>query len=408
MDPRTIDAVIVSHAHLDHSGYLPVLARHGFSGPIWCSPATSQLVPIVLSDAAYLQEQEAERSHRGHYSKHAAPKPLFDQHDAESARRLIQVLPFESTQRISEDITVRLRPAGHILGSAYLELEVAGTRVLFSGDLGRPGHPLLRPPAPPHDADVVVVESTYGDEEHPPPDDDLLADTITRTAQRGGSCLLPTFAVDRTPVIVSTLNRLRAEGRIPQDIPVYVDSPMALRAWEVYRSAVQGRDPQLRSDVDVAALEWQNHVIAAVDRTESERLNRPTYPSIVVSASGMATGGRVLHHLREQLPESRNSVILTGFQVPGTRGQELADGAHQVKIQGRYVPVRAEVVSLRGFSAHADRSQLLQWTSGLSAPAVTYVVHGEPAASAALADRLRESRGWTAVVPRHLERVRLD
>ena len=193
---------------------------------------------------------------------------------------------------------------------------------------------LLRPPAPPHDADVVVVESTYGDEEHPPPDDDLLADAITRTAQRGWARPLRTFAVDRTPVIVSTLNRLRAEGRIPQDIPVYVDSPMALRAWEVYRSAVKGRDPQLRSDVDVAALEWRNHVIAAVDRTESERLNRPTYPSIVVSASGMATGGRVLHHLREQLPESRNSVILTGFQVPGTRGQQLADGAHQVKIQG--------------------------------------------------------------------------
>ena len=255
---------------------------------------------------------------------------------------------------------------------------------------------------------MAVVESTYGDEEHPPPDDDLLADTIRRTAKRGGSCLLPTFAVDRTPVIVSTLNRLRAEGRIPQDIPVYVDSPMALRAWEIYRSAVKARDPQLRSDLDGAALDWQNHVIAAMDRTESERLNRPTYPSIVISASGMATGGRVLHHLREQLPEPRNSIILTGFQVPGTRGQELADGAHQVKIQGRYVPVRAEVIGLRGFSAHADRSQLLEWTSGLGAPEVTYVVHGEPAASAALADRLRESRGWTVVVPRHQERVRLD
>lgn len=407
VDPTTVDAVVLTHAHLDHSGYLPVLARHGFSGPVWCTGGTAELAAIVLTDAAHLQEQETERSREHGYSKHERPEPLFNTQDAARAVALMRPVPFDEPTRVAPAITARLRPAGHILGSAYVELEVAGTRVLFSGDLGRDGHPFFLPPEPPHDVDVAVVESTYGDETHPAPEDDLLAGAISRTLRRGGTCLLPTFAVDRTPLIVHALSRLRDQGRIPSEVPVYVDSPMALRAWEVYRKALHDRDPQMRPDLDLDELDWDRHVISARDRADSEELNDPAHPCVIVSASGMATGGRVLHHLRAQLPRSRNCVILTGFQVPGTRGQALADGARELKIHGRYVPVRAEVVSLRGFSAHADGDQMLRWLGGLAEPEVVYVVHGEPAASAALATRIRDELDWTAVAPRYQERVLL-
>jgi metallo-beta-lactamase family protein len=406
VDPATIDAVVLTHAHLDHCGFLPVLARHGFRGPIWCTPATAELTAIVLADAAHLQEEEAEHSRAYGYSKHHDPRPLFDRHHAARAIALLRPAPFDEAHTVSPGVRATLRPAGHILGSAFAELDVSGTRVMFSGDLGRPGHQLLQPPPPPHHMDVAVVESTYGDETHPPPDEDLLAEAITRTIRRGGTCLLPTFAVDRTPVVVHALSRLRSRGLIP-DVPVYVDSPMALRAWDVYRSALRAGDPQFRVDLGPDALDWDKHVVSATDRSESELLNEPAYPCVIVSASGMATGGRVLHHLAGQLPHPRNCVILTGFQVPGTRGQLLADGARSVKIHGRYVPVRADIVNLRGFSAHADAAHMLSWLSRSAEPEVAYVVHGEPGASAALATRLHTQLGWNAVTPRLGERVLL-
>jgi metallo-beta-lactamase family protein len=406
VDPSTIDAVVLTHAHLDHCGFLPVLARHGFCGPVWCTPDTAALAAIVLSDAAHIQEDEAKRSRTYGYSKHREPRPLFDRHHAARAVGLLHPVPFDETRTVARGMTATLRPAGHILGSSYAELDLSGTRVLFSGDLGRPGHLLLRPPPPPHDVDVAVVESTYGDQAHRPPDEDLLAASIDRTVRRGGSCLLPTFAVDRTPVVVHALHRLRSRGLIP-DVPIYVDSPMALRAWEVYRSALRKGDLQFRSDLEADDLDWGKDVVEAPDRTESELLNDPTYPCIIVSASGMATGGRVLHHLAAQLPDPRNCVILTGFQVPGTRGQQLADGARSVKIHGQYVPVRADVVNLQGFSAHADGGQLVSWLSAMSEPDVVYVVHGEEAASSALTSLIHDRLGWNAVVPRFEERVRL-
>ncbi|QNN51874.1 MBL fold metallo-hydrolase RNA specificity domain-containing protein [Nocardioides mesophilus] len=406
VDPGSLDAAVLTHAHLDHSGYLPVLAAHGFTGPVWCTARTAELAEIVLLDAAHLQEQEAERALLHGYSKHDPPRPLFTTEDATRALRLLRPIAVELLQRVTPDIDVRLRPAGHILGSSFAEVDVAGCRMLFSGDLGRPGHPLLSPPAAPHDVDVAVVESTYGDSLHPAQDEEHLAAVINRTVRRGGSCLMPAFAVDRTPVIVHSLVRMQAARRIPR-LPIYVDSPMALRAWEVYRSALADGDADLRPDLKPDDLGWDENVIRVPDAAGSEALNEPDRPCIIVSASGMATGGRVLHHLRAQLPHERNSVILTGFQVPGTRGQALADGAQHLKIYGSYVPVHAEVVSVLGFSAHADCAQLVTWLSRISDPEVVYVVHGTETSAAALAKRLRKQLGWTTVAPRFGERVRL-
>ncbi len=407
-DPSTVDAVVLTHAHLDHSGALPLLTRGGFSGPVFCTPATAGLTAIVLRDAAHLQEEEASYANRKGFSKHAPALPLFDSADAEKAIALLRPLDHDDLGLLPGGVRLHLRRAGHILGSAFAELDVEGVRLTVSGDLGRTTHPLLLPPEHPNDADVVLVESTYGDRLHEASADDELADVVRRTTHRGGSCLLPAFAVDRTPVLLMALARLKRDGRIP-DLPIYVDSPMALHALDVYRQAIRRGDPDVRTEVGTAGHLFEPPGLRLMPtREDSEQLNRPSRPCIIVSASGMATGGRVLHHLAGQLPNPRNSVVLTGFQVPGTRGRALADGAGQLKIHGRYVPVRAEVVSLRGYSAHADADELVAWLGQMSAPRTAYVVHGEPASSRALAERLARELGWNTVVPEYLEKVRLD
>ncbi|HWU33314.1 MAG TPA: MBL fold metallo-hydrolase [Marmoricola sp.] len=407
VDPATLDAVIITHAHLDHCGYLPVLARNGLRCPVWASRDTAQLIGISLPDAAHVQESEAQYALQRGYSKHPVPRPLFDQADAAAALALVKGADFDTPFEVAPGITVRLGRAGHILGSAFAEIEVDGTRVLFSGDLGREQHTLLRGPDVPGRADVVVIESTYGDEVHPPADDDVLADVINRTAARGGSCLIPAFAIDRTPLMVMTLKRLMHEGKIVHRVPIYVDSPMALHAWEVYRNALDRDDDQFRKDLDHHSLDWEHGVVAVFDPFESARLNDPVSPCIIVSASGMASGGRVLHHLRTQLPDKRNAVIFSGYQVPGTRGYQLVEGAQQLKIQGEYIPVRAEIVTLPGMSAHADALQAIDWVSAAGSPSCAYVVHGEPSAATQFAGRLSRVLGWTAVVPRYGERVAL-
>jgi metallo-beta-lactamase family protein len=338
------------------------------------------------------------------FSKHAPALPLFDGADAEKAVRLLHPVAHDEPVELPGGTGLTLRRAGHILGSAFAELDVEGMRLLVSGDLGRSVHPLLLPPAAPRPSDVVVVESTYGDRHHEETTDEDLAAAVRRTVARGGSCLLPAFAVDRTPVVLMTLARLQDEGRIP-DVPVYVDSPMALHALDVYQDAVGRGDSEVRPQVVAAGMRLPRDLKLVPDAEGSARLNRPRHPGIIVSASGMATGGRVLHHLADQLPEPRNSVILTGFQVPGTRGRALADGVRSVKIHGRYIPVRAEICTVRGLSAHADAEETLRWLSEID-PSTAYVVHGEPEAADALAHRL-ETRGWLAVVPRYQERIRL-
>ena len=404
--PASIDAVVVTHAHLDHSGYLPVLARAGFTGDIVCSEETARLLRIVLLDAAHLQEQEAQWARESRVSKHADPRPLFDTADAERALGMLR--PVAGSDPVQAGpASVVLRRAGHILGSRFAEVTVEGRTTAFSGDLGRPDHPLLEPPVPLGPVDHVVVESTYGDRLHAALGKDELADVITRTVKRGGTALVPAFAVDRTPLLLHVLRELVEDGRVP-DVPVYVDSPMALAALDVYRGAL-GPGSDFRDSVVRDPAPFDPGKLRLVrDPGESARLNDARHPCILISASGMAEGGRVLHHLEHQLPNRRNSVVLTGYQVAGTRGRQLADGAVQVKIHGKYVRVRAEVANVRGFSAHADSSQVLDWLAGAEGCECVYVVHGEEHAAEALAERVRARLDCNAVVPRYEERVRID
>ena len=406
IDPRTLDAVVVTHAHLDHCGYLPKLVRDGFAGPIVCTAETGALVGIVLRDSAHLQEEDAAYANSAGFSKHSPALPLYDRADVERTLPLITPAPYDRTTPLAPGLSVRLGPAGHILGSATALVTVDGARVLFSGDLGRPHHPLLPPPADPPATDVLVVESTYGDRTHPPPDDDVLADAVRRTVGRGGTVLVPAFAVDRTELVLLAMVRLRKAGKIP-DVPVFVDSPMALETLDVYRRAAgQGHTAGDRRAWD--DLLGMTHVRRVREAGESMGLNRPAYPCIIVSASGMATGGRVVHHLRHQLPDPRNTVILTGYQAEGTRGRQLLDGARQLKMHGRYVPVHAEIVQVTDFSVHADAGEIVAWMRRMPRPPHTvYVVHGEPRAAAALAERVADELHWCAVVPRLGERVLL-
>lgn len=408
VDWRTVDGVVLTHAHLDHTGYLPVLVKHGWSGPVYATEGTSRLAEVVLADSAHLQEEDARFANERGWSKHRPALPLYDGQDAARACSLIRPVPTGSPAEIADGFTLTFGRGGHILGSAWAHLRIGtgedARDVVVSGDLGRQGHPLLRPPEPRPECDALLVESTYGDRARGETADALnrLAATICRTTERGGSVLVPAFAVDRTEVLLAALSELRRADRIPH-VPVVLDSPMALKCLATYRTAIAERWPEIRDDVDATTLAWPDVVEVRTAR-ESMQWNDPRRPAVIISASGMATGGRVLHHLRHLLPDRRHTVAIIGFAAAGTRARQLVDGAREVKIHGEYVPVRAEVEVFDAFSAHADAHEIVEWAGATPVPSSCYVVHGERQASRALAERLRGG-GCTAVVPREGERV---
>ena len=417
IDPAEIDAVVVTHGHIDHSGWLPGLARDGFTGPIFATTATCKLCEILLPDAAHLQEEEARFANERGFSKHHPAQPLYTSDDADAAIALLEGVEFDSPVEVAAGVVARFVPAGHILGSASVHLTITDdnrtTTLLASGDLGRGNHPLIPGPGIPPAARTVLVESTYGDSLHPEESAEIdeFADVVSRTAKRGGVVLIPAFAVDRTEVLLTVLRELMTASRIPT-LPVYVDSPMALRVLDVYRAAMRKANPLECHPVPVDAPNdlfdpgGGLHECPSVE--DSKSLNELTAPAIIISASGMATGGRVLHHLARLLPDHRNSVVLCGFQAAGTRGRSLADGVRSVKMLGRYVPVRAEVDVLRSLSVHADADGLHGWITALpERPDTVFVIHGEPDASAALAARLVDD-DLNAVVPTQFEVVTLD
>jgi metallo-beta-lactamase family protein len=409
IEARDIDSVVLTHGHLDHCGYLPRLVAEGFGGPIWSTADTAALVSIVLPDSARLQEEEAAHANEAGYSKHTPALPLYDTADVERTLPLLRMLPYGDRREVAPGIAATLQTAGHILGSATVRAEVGGTSVVFSGDLGRPSHPVLLPPAPVGDADWIVVESTYGDRHHDEVSDATgLRDTIVRTVARGGTVVIPAFAVDRTEILLYHLDRMAELGELP-DVPIYVDSPMALAALRVYRAAVRAHAPEIRPDVTADPtpfLEGRLREVRSVE--ESRALTAHDAPKVIIAASGMATGGRVVHHLARFLDDPRSSVVLVGYQAAGTRGQLLLAGARELKMLGRYVRVRADVVNLPAFSVHADADEIIGWLrTATRRPKGVFLVHGEPGPARVLADRIQDELDWTAVVPRQDEIVRL-
>lgn len=401
-----VDAVVLTHAHLDHSGYLPVLARHGWRGPVYATPGTMELARIVLTDSAHLLEEEAEHANAYGWSKHHPAEPLYTARDVERALALFRPVPHERGVDLPGDVRLEFGRAGHILGSSWARLATARRSVVTSGDLGRPVHPLLRPPAPRPECDVLLLESTYGNRRHDTERAlDHFADMVNRTIGRGGSVLIPAFAVDRTEVLLHELGALRRDGRIPE-VPIVVDSPMALACLRVYRRAQAEGWPELRPDLPADVFDLA-HLVEVRTAQESAQWNEPRQPAIIVSASGMATGGRILHHLKHLLPDRRHTVAVVGFAAEGTRARQLVDGATTIKIHGGYVPVRAEIFTAVSMSAHADADELLAWATATRPPRTCHVVHGEAESAQALATRLHDEAGWTAVVAREGERVLL-
>lgn len=404
VDAASIDAVVLTHAHVDHSGYLPVLVRNGFAGRIWCTPSTAALAGILLPDAAHLQEEDARYANKHRSSRHEPALPLFTQEDAERALDLLHVEAFDQDFAPVRGIRARFSRAGHILGAASVLVDDGSRSVLFSGDLGRPDDLLMRPPDPPPAADHVVVESTYGNRSHGAEDPaDVMADVVTRTAARGGTVLIPVFAVGRAQAMLHLLTTLRAEGRIP-DIPTFLNSPMAVNATELFLASPQ--DHRLDQE-QVNAMAHHVEFVRSVE--DSIALTERRGPMVVLTASGMIAGGRVLHHLRRVGPDHRSTIVLAGFQAAGTRGQQIQQGARSVRVFGEDVPIRAHVVSLDTMSAHADADQLIDWLRRIPAPpSKVSVVHGEAGAADTMRFRIGAELGWDAWVPVQGEQVTVE
>ncbi len=402
-DLKEVDAVVLTHAHIDHTGYLPVIMKKGFRGPVYCTPATRDLCGILLPDSGYLQEEEARFLTKHKYSRHDPALPLYTREDAEQCLTMLKTVPFDEDFDLGDGLHFRYTRAGHILGSAWVEFMKQGFRVVFSGDVGRLQDVIMKPPIPIEHADVLICESTYGDRLHPDTDPRVtLRDVIRRTSARGGTVVIPAFAVGRTQALLYIIAELRKAGEIP-DVPVYLNSPMAIDATNIYSEHAG------EHKLDAAQCAEVNHVAEFVRSAEASRaLNTNEGPAIILAGSGMATGGRVVHHLRTLLPDPRNTVVLAGFQAPGTRGEALQHHAEDVKIFGEWIPVRADVVELTSMSAHGDYSELITWLSSIKTkPKRVFITHGEPTSANAFRMKLDRHFGWNAEVPEYKEIARL-
>jgi metallo-beta-lactamase family protein len=405
--PETINAVVLTHAHLDHVGYLPRLVAGGFKGTVFCTAGTADLCRLVLPDSARIQEEDAKQANKHGYTKHTPALPLYTEKDAVRTLTLMHPVAYGKRIEVAAGTTIEFSPAGHLLGSSFVLCTLGdGKRILFGGDLGRYNRPVLPDPATAVAADLVLVESTYGDRDHDADDNgDALAEVIRDTAERSGKLIVPAFAIGRVEEVLYWIRRLERERRIPV-LPVFVDSPMAVEALRFYTAHVAELDDDLRSphkDVDTFATA-RFQTIGSAQQSKALTANRR--PAIVISASGMATGGRVLHHMAAALPDARNTVLFVGYQAEGTRGRTLVDGAGAVRIHGRTVPVAARVSKIDSMSAHGDRNEILRWLGTLpSPPARLCLVHGETRPMDALKATIQQRLGWQAHTPAHRERI---
>ena len=415
---REIDAVILTHAHLDHSGWIPRLVKEGFRGPIYATQATIDLCSVVLPDSGHLQEEDAAFHNKKGTSKHSPALPLYTLEEAQDCLQYFRPVVVEKTTQLSPELSFRFVHAAHILGSCMAEVMLntngQNRRLLFTGDVGRvrdsqvaPGKVVHSGPQEGESADVLVMESTYGNRQHPDTDPrPELAKLIRETVERGGSIVVPAFAVERTQKFIFILKELMESGQIPR-IPVYCDSPMAIKAVEIFLKHSEEYTPEAADLIRKhgSPLEWPGFTFA-LTAEQSKKINDSRFPSIIISSSGMVTGGRILHHLAQRLPDPRNLVIFIGFQAPGTRGAIIKGRAEEVKIFGDFVPIRAQVAALEQFSDHADPPELLEWLRTFaSRPGVTYLVHGEPSASSQLRDLMKKELGWNVQVAEYMERV---
>ncbi len=411
INPELIDAVILTHAHIDHMGYLPKLVKDGFDGTIYATAATCDLAEIMLRDAAHIQEEDAKHAKKYGYSKHKNPEPLYTTADAEKVFPLMQPLSYDKPFPVLDSATVFLRHSGHILGSAFVELTIVEDekpiKVVYSGDVGRYDQPILLDPDPPVSADYLLLESTYGGRKHEGGDPKKeLGEAISRTIQRGGSVVIPAFALGRSQVMLTYLAEMLDEHTIPP-IDVYLDSPMAISTtWET-RSHREELDAKMLSGIRENRIFRRSDFHYLTTRDQSMKLNTHEDPCVIISASGMATAGRVLHHLKRLLPGENNSVIFVGYQAVGTRGRVMVEGATEIKIHGSMIPVKAEIVNISDMSGHADYSEMMPWLSKMSLTGTTFLVHGEEEGLNAMSERLSKELGWNTYIPALGEEVEL-
>lgn len=403
-DPKEIDSVVLTHAHIDHIGLLPRLVKQGFHGPVYATPPTVELAALMLLDSAHINESDAAYALRKGYSKHEIPLPLFDTMDVHKTMRLLKAVNRGVWCEVKDPIWIRYHDAGHLLGSTMIEMEIREgakpLRILFSGDVGRYEAPLYFDPTPPPPCDYLVCESTYGDREHPEGDLlEALAQVVHRVVNRGGVMVMAAFAVGRAQQLIYLLEVLMGQKRIPE-LRIFLDSPMAVDATELFCKYADDHDLS-EGKLPGHACSINGPHLSLVRTTEqSKLLNRIGGPAVIISSSGMMTQGRILHHLRHRLPDKRNTIILGGFQAQGTRGRQLQEGAKFIRLHHQDVPVRAAIEKIPGMSGHADRSELLKWLSPLPPPRHTFLTHGEIPAAEALAETLRRERKWSVGIPR--------